>query len=77
VVALYFGHLNITKEQNNTNLFISRLLSKPREIKKEKIEPLFKAMDKIAAARGKTLAQTAINWLLTNEEVYIIPIPGA
>jgi aryl-alcohol dehydrogenase-like predicted oxidoreductase len=75
-VALYFGHLNITKEQNNASPFIKRLLSKPREIDKKKIEPLFKAMDEIAAAHEKTLAQIAINWLLTNEEVCIIPIPG-
>jgi aryl-alcohol dehydrogenase-like predicted oxidoreductase len=33
-------------------------------------------MDAIAATHGKTLAQVAINWLSTNEEVSIIPIPG-
>jgi len=30
----------------------------------------------IAQARGKTVAQVALNWLLTKDEC-IIPIPGA
>jgi aryl-alcohol dehydrogenase-like predicted oxidoreductase len=76
VVALYFGHLNVTKDQINAGSLIKRLLSKPQEINKKKIEPLFKVMDEIAADHGKTLAQVAINWLLTNEKVCIIPIPG-
>jgi pyridoxine 4-dehydrogenase len=33
-------------------------------------------MDEIAAAHSKTLAQVAVNWLLTNEYVHVIPIPG-
>jgi len=33
-------------------------------------------MDEIADAHGKTLAQIAINWLSTNEEICVIPIPG-
>jgi len=75
-MALYFGHLNFTKERNDTGSFISRLFSKPRETNKKKIEPLFKVMDEIANAHGKTLAQVAINWLATNDELCVIPIPG-
>ena len=75
-VATYFGHLNFTKERNDSSSFIRRLFSKPREISKKKIEPLFQVMDEIANAHGKTLAQVAINWLLTNEDVCMIPIPG-
>jgi pyridoxine 4-dehydrogenase len=33
-------------------------------------------MAEIAAAHDKTLAQVAINWLITNEDVHVIPIPG-
>jgi aryl-alcohol dehydrogenase-like predicted oxidoreductase len=75
-VATYFGHLNFTKERNDSSSFIKRLFTKPLEIDKKKIEPLFKVMDKIAAAHEKTLAQVAINWLSTNEDVNVIPIPG-
>lgn len=75
-VATYFGHLNLTKERNDSASFLQRLFTKPLEINKKKIEPLFKAMDEIAEAHGKTLAQVAINWLLTNEDVCVIPIPG-
>lgn len=41
-----------------------------------KMEPLFQAMEEAARARDKTLAQVAINWLLSKDEC-IIPIPGA
>jgi aryl-alcohol dehydrogenase-like predicted oxidoreductase len=76
VIALYFGHLNITKERNDSGSFMQRLFSKPMEINKKKTEPLFKVMDDIANTHGKTLAQVAINWLLTNEDICVVPIPG-
>ena len=76
VIATYFGHLNFTKERNESTTFLKNLLTKPLEIDKKKIEPLFKTLDEIASKHNKTLAQVAINWLLTNEEVCIIPIPG-
>jgi len=41
-----------------------------------KIEPLIQAMESVAATRNKTVAQVALNWLLTRDE-RIIPIPGA
>jgi pyridoxine 4-dehydrogenase len=37
---------------------------------------LFKVLDEIAKVHNKTLAQVAINWLITTEEVCVIPIPG-
>jgi aryl-alcohol dehydrogenase-like predicted oxidoreductase len=75
-VALYFGHLNITKDRQDSKSLIHQMFSKPLELDGKRLEPLFRAMDAIAAARGKTLAQVAINWLLTNEDVNVIPIPG-
>jgi aryl-alcohol dehydrogenase-like predicted oxidoreductase len=75
-VALYFGHLNITKDQNNSKSLLQRIFSKPLELDSRRLEPLFCTMDEIAAVHGKTFAQVAINWLLSNEEVCVIPIPG-
>ena len=43
---------------------------------REKIEPLFVLLEEIAHAHEKTIAQVALNWLLTKDEC-IIPIPGA
>jgi aryl-alcohol dehydrogenase-like predicted oxidoreductase len=74
--TFYFGHLDITRERNDSVPFIRRLFSQPRELNKKKMEPLFLVMDEIAAAHGKILTQVAINWLLGNEEIGIIPIPG-
>jgi aryl-alcohol dehydrogenase-like predicted oxidoreductase len=74
--VLYFGHLNITKEREDSRSFLQRLFSKPREINKIKIEPLFKVMEEIADAHGKTLTQIAINWLLSIDDICVIPIPG-
>ena len=33
-------------------------------------------MEKIAVAHEKTMAQVAINWLITQERVKVVPIPG-
>ena len=33
-------------------------------------------MEEIANNHEKTIAQVAINWLLSNENICIIPIPG-
>ena len=33
-------------------------------------------MESIAKAHNKTIAQVAINWLVTNSEVNVFPIPG-
>jgi aryl-alcohol dehydrogenase-like predicted oxidoreductase len=42
----------------------------------EQWEPLFVVLSEIAHVREKTIAQVALNWLLTSDEC-IIPIPGA
>jgi aryl-alcohol dehydrogenase-like predicted oxidoreductase len=76
VVALYFGHLDITKDHDDSKSLLRRAVSRPRELDKRKMEPLFEAMDEVGRAHGRTLAQVAINWLLTNEEVSVLPIPG-
>jgi aryl-alcohol dehydrogenase-like predicted oxidoreductase len=47
-----------------------------RDLRSEKLEPLFIVMERIAQAHDKTIAQVALNWLLTKDDC-IIPIPGA
>ena len=74
--VVYFGHLDITKEHGDSRLLISRIFSKPMELDRKKTEPLFRVMEEIAEAHGKTMAQVAINWLLTNDDITVIPIPG-
>lgn len=51
-----------------------RLMSRPARLRK--IEPLLQTLESIAQARGKTIPQVALNWLLTKDDL-IIPIPGA
>lgn len=41
-----------------------------------KMEPLMQTMETIGRAHDRTIAQVALNWLLTKDEL-IIPIPGA
>ena len=53
-----------------------RLLSTPRVMQREKLEPVFVVLEEIARTHEKTIAQVALNWLLTKDEC-IIPIPGA
>jgi aryl-alcohol dehydrogenase-like predicted oxidoreductase len=47
-----------------------------RTLRIEKLEPLFMVLDEIALTHEKTVAQVALNWLLTTDP-YVIPIPGA
>lgn len=75
-VTSYFGHLDLTKERNDGIPFLKRLFSKPRESDIKRMEPLMKVMENIAAIHGKTIAQVAINWLITQERVKVVPIPG-
>ncbi len=75
-IAIYFGHLNITKERDDSTSFLRRLFKKPLELNNKRLEPLFEVMDEIAKANNKTLAQVAINWLKTTEDPCVIPIPG-
>jgi aryl-alcohol dehydrogenase-like predicted oxidoreductase len=75
-IALYFGHLNITKDHNDNKSLIKRIFSKPVELDKKRLEKLFTVMDGIAKRNNKTLAQVAINWIQTNPEVNIISLVG-
>lgn len=75
-VTSYFGHLDLTKERDDNISFVKRLFSKPRECDIKKMEPLMREMESIAQAHNKTIAQVAINWLITNPEVNVFPIPG-
>jgi aryl-alcohol dehydrogenase-like predicted oxidoreductase len=55
---------------------IQRLLSTPRAMRHEQLEPLFVVLEEIAHAHKKTIAQVALNWLVIKERC-IIPLPGA
>ncbi len=44
--------------------------------RQRKIEPLMQILEAIAQAHNKTIAQVALNWLMSRDEL-IIPIPGA
>ncbi len=44
--------------------------------RRRKIEPLFEVMEGVAQVHGKTIAQVALNWLVTKDQC-IVPIPGA
>lgn len=76
VITSYFGHLDLTKERNDRTSFVKRLFSKPKETDIKQMEPLMEIMENIATAHGKTIAQVAINWLITQERVKVVPIPG-
>lgn len=75
-VTSYFGHLDITKERNDHVPFVKRLFSQPREVDIKRMEPLMSVLDEIAGNHNKTIAQVALNWLLSAEDIHILPIPG-
>ncbi|MFQ1000896.1 aldo/keto reductase [Modestobacter sp. SSW1-42] len=56
--------------------FFKAMRSKPYEMHREELEPLFEVMDQIARAHDGTIAQVALNWLI-NTDPLVIPIPGA
>jgi aryl-alcohol dehydrogenase-like predicted oxidoreductase len=47
-----------------------------RDLRPEKLEPLFVVLEEISHAHEKTIPQVALNWLLTKDPC-ILPIPGA
>ena len=53
-----------------------RLLYGARNMRPQKLEPLFSVLEEIAQAHGKTIAQVALNWLIS-KDTCVIPIPGA
>lgn len=75
-VTLYFGHLDITKERPHPTTLLGRIFSRPRELSRLGLEPLFDVMDAIAKEHDRSLAQVAINWLIGNQLGHVVPIPG-
>jgi len=71
-----FLRLDIPGDTKGSVPAIRRLFSTPRVMRREQIEPLFVVLEEIACAHEKTIAQVALNWLLT-KDACIIPIPGA
>src|SRR5258708_34840128 len=71
-----FLRLDIPGDTKGSVPAIRRLFSTPRVMRREQIEPLFVVLEEIACAHEKTIAQGALNWLLT-KDACIIPIPGA
>ena len=63
-------------EARDSTPFLRRLFAKPRQLQRERLEPLFVALEEVAHTRGKTIAQVALNWLLAVDP-RVIPIPGA
>lgn len=55
--------------------FRRRVLAKPYTLRREKLEPLFDVMDKIADTHNATITQVALNWLIAASP-RVIPIPG-
>jgi diketogulonate reductase-like aldo/keto reductase len=52
-----------------------RVLTQPRCLQLQRLEPLFRVLEHIARPREKTIAQVALNWLICGER--IVAIPGA
>ena len=75
-ITSYFGHLDLTHERDDGVPLIKRIFSKPRECDVERMEPLMEMLEGIAEERGKSIAQVSLNWLATNPEVDVFPIPG-
>ena len=63
-------------EMNGKESFFKRLFTTPRSLQREQLEPVFKVLEEIAKAHGKTIPQVAVNWLMTTDPC-VIPIPGA
>lgn len=70
------SQLDPFKETGGSTPVRRRLFSRPRVLQREKLETLFVVLDEIAQAHGKTMAQVALNWLVTGDP-RVIPIPGA
>lgn len=71
-----FLRLDMTGDTKGALPAWQRLFSTPRVMQRERIEPLFVVLEEIAHAHEKTIAQVALNWLLSKDEC-IIPLAGA
>ncbi|MBO0778643.1 MAG: aldo/keto reductase [Ktedonobacteraceae bacterium] len=68
--------LDLFGETRGSVSTVRRWFSKHRPAQREKLEPLFVVLEEIARAHEKTIAQVALNWLMSGD-ADIIPIPGA
>lgn len=74
--TIWFSHLGITDKESRKKSLGSRLFSRPIELDQKRLARLFDAMDQIAKKYDCTLAQAALNWLLSCEQAKVMPIPG-
>ncbi|HZO76241.1 MAG TPA: aldo/keto reductase [Ktedonobacteraceae bacterium] len=74
--GLLTGKFRVSNPSAPVPPVIRRLMAPTSVAKRRKMEPLFEVMSKVAQAHDKTLAQVALNWLVSKDEC-IIPIPGA
>ena len=72
----YMSQLDPFKETAGSKPLRRRVFSRPRELRRAKLEPLFVVLEEIAEAHGKTISQVALNWLI-NKDPLVVPIPGA
>ena len=75
-ILIYLEQLDFLKERGTSVPIMKKLFSKPRNLKINKLEKVFIVLEEIAKAHKKTIAQVAINWLMTSDS-RVIPIPGA
>lgn len=74
--GLLTGKYRVTNPQAAQLTGLRRFVGSFSASQRRKIEPLLETMATIAQARDKTIAQVALNWLLT-KDACIVPIPGA
>jgi aryl-alcohol dehydrogenase-like predicted oxidoreductase len=70
------GRLDPFRDTSGSMSWWRRVSGGSYTLPQEQWEPLFVVLSEIAHIREKTIAQVALNWLLTSDEC-IIPIPGA
>jgi aryl-alcohol dehydrogenase-like predicted oxidoreductase len=63
--TIYFSHLGITDKANREKSLFRRIFSRPVELDQKRLEKLFRIMDLMAAKYDRSLAQVALNWLLS------------
>jgi aryl-alcohol dehydrogenase-like predicted oxidoreductase len=68
---LKVGQLDMYHQHDSKN----RIFTKPYMLQREKLEPLFVLLDEVAKAHHVTIAQVALNWILTSNQL-VLPIPG-
>jgi aryl-alcohol dehydrogenase-like predicted oxidoreductase len=74
-LLFYFEQLGLMEEQGISTSFFKRLFSKSRYLDFKRMEPVFAVLEETAQAHKRTIAQTALNWIMASDP-RIIPIPG-